>query len=224
MAAADLITLTELRTFLGIDPTDTRDDAMYGALIPAASQVIRNYTGRDFGSEVVTEQRTYDYDGSGFLDIDDADEITEVAFVVPNAEDYVLAPDAWRPMPVRRDDAPVHTYISIYASPWAFGSPEMGFTRNLDVLAAEGRLAGYTSLAKVTGTWGWPDVPEDVKLATYWTIKDWKNTASSEGLTAEAIEGFSRSWGSRTGVGGSPALAIPNKARDILANYQKTEV
>lgn len=222
--AADLLTLAELRTFLGIDPTDTRDDAMYEAMIPAVSQVIRNYTGRDFGAETVTEERTFDYDGSGFLDIDDADEITQVAFVVPNSTDYVLDADAWRPMPVRRDDAPVYTYISIYTSyPWALGSPQMGFTRNLDVIAAEGRLGGWTSLAKVTGTWGWPDVPVDVKMAAYWTIKDWKNSASAEGLTAEAIEGFSRSWGGRAG-GSGPSLAIPNKARDILANYQKTEI
>lgn len=215
---ADLLTLTELRTFLGVDSTDHRDDTMYAAMIPAASVAIRNFTERDFGAPSVTEERAYEYDGSGYIDIDDATAITRVAFSVPSGADIELPTDSWRAMPVLRDDAPVFYYLLI-AGGYSGLSTEMGFLRNLDVLAAEGRLPQVTPLAKVTGTFGWPAVPEDVKLAALWTIQEWTSKDSGESLSAESIEGFSRSWGSKTG--GTTSLAIPNRARDILANYQK---
>jgi hypothetical protein len=48
-------------------------------------------------------------------------------------------------------------------------------------------------------------------------------SASSDNLTAESIEGFSRSW-ARGGSGSVVPLAIPSRARDILAQYQRPEV
>lgn len=220
---SDLITLAELRSKLGVHVTDTRKDALYESMIPAASAAIRSFTERDFGAPTVTEERTFEYDGSGYLDIDDAAEVTQVAFVNPLTADLVLDSDLWQPKPSRRDDAPVYYYV-IIGSPGSVGSPEMGFARNLDVYAREGRLPGLTATAKVTATWGWPTVPEDVKMAATWTIREWLDRPSGDALTAEAIEGWSRTWGGRGGAGGAAALAIPARARDLLANYAKLSV
>jgi hypothetical protein len=214
-----LVQLGQLRTLLGYDPTNTRDDARYSALIPLASLAIRSYTERDFGAPLVTEERTFEYDGSGYLDIDDATEITGVKFVVPRSTDVEVPEDAWVPMPRRRDDSPVFYYLWV-ASGQGF-SPEMGFLYNLDRWVAE-HGPGVTGLAKVTGTWGWPDVPGDVQLATIWTAQSWKDKPT-QNLTAEAIEGYSRAWGSRSG-GAGITLAIPNEARDLLENYRKQRV
>lgn len=215
---ADLLTLPEYHALAGLDITDTRDDAKISALIPGASKAIIGYTERDFGSPTVTEARSFPYDYSGVLDIDDASAITEVRFLVPNGTDMVLDSDQWYGAPARRDDSPVYYYIVLTAL--SGGSPLMGFERNADVLAAEGRLSGIITTAVVTATWGWPVVPDDVKMATFWTVQDWSSKSGGEELTSEAIEGYSRSWG---GAGGqaSPSQAIPNRARDILANYQK---
>lgn len=215
----NLLTLDELKSALNIDPSDTRKDVSYGSLIPWASQAVIDYAGRDFGSPVVMETRNFEYDGSGFLDIDDATDITGIEFVIPSAPNLTLDSDSWYAAPARRADSPVYYYVVIGSGSYGT-SPEMGFTRNLDVLWQEGRYPTVSRTAAVTGTWGWPDVPGPAKLATIWTIQDWTSKPSGEGLTAEAIEGYSRSWGSRTGPS-SPSLAIPNRARDLLSQYQK---
>lgn len=207
---------------MGIDPTDTRPDDKYELLIPMASAALRSYTERDFGAPQVTEAREFDYDGSGYIDIDDASVLTAVAFKVPYGSPNIeLTTDDWRAGPSRRDDSPVFYWVEVPGWQGALGSPEMGFTRNLDVYTREGRLGLVSRGALVTGTWGWPIVPDDVKLATFWTIQDWVTKPSGDNLTSEAIAGYARSWRQ---TGGAPSLAIPNKARDLLANYQKTLV
>jgi len=223
LGAEALITLSEYKTYKGIDPTDNRDDTKLNLSIAYASRAVINYAERDFGAINITEQRTFEYDGSGFLDIDDALALTLVKQVVPNGTDLTLNADQWYALPPTRDDSPVFYYVALpgYSSKFAF-SPEMGFVRNLDVYAAEGRLHGTQQLFKVTGTWGWPVVPDDVKLATIWTVDDWVNRQSGDNLTSEAIEGYARGWA--PDVSGMPALGVPNRARDLLARYQKVNV
>lgn len=213
-----LLTLAEYKTFVGLDPTDTRNDARIGALLDPVTRAIEIWTARDFSvSAGVALTRTFQYDGSGFLDIDDAVSVTGVTVNVPNADPYVMDSMEWTAMP---DNGPVVYYLLIHGGVNVFGiSPEMGFERNLDQYP----MRSYKpNTLTVTATWGWPEVPSDVKLATAWTIQDWTSKASAENLTAEAIEGYSRSWGAKGG-GSSPALAIPNRARDILAAYQRIE-
>lgn len=224
----DLVDLEFIKAALDIDPTDTRKDAQYTALIPAVSRAIVTYTGRDFASPLVTETRQYTYasDDGGYLDIDDTAQITSVVFANPYGDDVTLDPDQWIAMPPRRDDSPVFTYIAIqglgdgYRPP----SPLMGFTRNLDVLWAEGRygFAAYAPTFKVTAQWGWPDVPEDVALAAVWALQEWVTRPNAEAMTAEAIEGYSRAWG-RQGVA-SASQGLPDRSRDILAAYVKADI
>lgn len=216
-----VITLGELRELLGTDPTDTRNDARYAALIPAASAAIRAYTQRSFGLPVETGERSFLYDGSGFLDIDDASAITDVVFTYPyGSPDITLDPETWSPK-----DAPAFTYIEIPSDLGRLGpaSPEMGFKWNADVYARErgGGLYPTPKAVKVTGTWGWAEVPDDVKVAATWVIQAWESRPTSDNMTAEAIEGWSRAWGTRNI---SVQLAIPEPARDLLANYSRVTV
>ena len=216
---ADIVTLSEVRDLLGTDATNTLDDPQITALIPAASLAIRNFTERDFGAPTVTEVRNFQYDGSGYLDINDASLISAVEFVVPNAANISVPSDLWTALPYA---GPIFYCIQIN-DVYSGVNPAMGFNRNLDVLYREGRLSAQTTVVAVTATWGWPVVPVDVKLAAAWTIKNWMESASSDNLTAESIEGFSRSW-ARGGSGSVVPLAIPSRARDILAQYQRPEV
>lgn len=221
---ADLLTLVDLKARLDVDTADTTHDAFYTKLIPAVSTSIINYTDRDFGASQVTEVRTFQYEGDGVLDIDDADTITAVAFVVPNSTDVPLdATYQYLPQPPRTSRTPVFTYL-LMPETWRGGySTEMGFTRNLDVVARERGLPwALPTSVKVTATWGWPTVPEDVKQAAAWTVREWQSRNKDEGLTSEAIEGYARSWG--RGAVASGSLAIPNRARDILVNYQRVFV
>lgn len=217
-----LITLADYKSLMGVQAGDTRDDAQVTALLDAATRAVEVFTGRNFTvSTGVATSRDFLYDGSGFLDIDDCVSITSVETVIPNASNYVMLADEWTAMPAHQ---PIFYYLVLHGGVHPFAiSPEMGFERNLDQYPVQ---TFKNPTVRVTATWGWPEVPSDVKLATALTIKQFVVSAGgggAEGLTAEAIEGFSRSWGSRTG-GGSTALAIPNRARDLLVAYQRVYV
>ena len=212
---------------MGVHPTNTRDDAKYAALIPYASSVIRNYTGRNFAAPQVTETRSYRYDGSGTVDIDDATEITKVVLYWPSdpsIAEIELPLRDWQAMPDIDSDSMVHEYINLpgYTGGARTGSPEMGFTRNLDVYARERGFNTMPPYVRVTGTFGWPEVPGDVKIAAIWTVQEWLARPSGDALTSESIEGWSRAWGGKQGTGS--ALAIPARARDILASYAQVLV
>jgi hypothetical protein len=221
---ADLLTLTEYKNYAGISLSDTSSDTQLTKMLAAVSAAIRNFTDRSFDTATSTGERIFQYDGSGILEIDDATAVTAVSL------EFTLGPNLaldstyqFRPMPY---GGPVYTYLVIpNVLPWGI-SPEMGYMQNLDQLAADGRLIAQYPLAHVTGTWGWPTIPEDVKLAALWTLEDWGAGGAgptTPGVVSEAIEGFSRSFGSPSG-GTAPdryLLAVPNRARDILAQYQR---
>lgn len=218
-----LLQLGEYKTMLGIDVTDTRKDGLFTAAIAAASRAIINFTERDFGSPLLTSTRDFEYDGSGFLDIDDCVDVTSVSLTVPHADDFILDADAWSAMPFRRGDAPVHYYIILPELAHYGVNPAMGFTRNLDIYVAEHGVVRTPQLVNVAATWGWEEVPEDVKQATFWTIRNWtSNPKGDTNLQSESIAGYSRSW--INALSAMSALAIPNQARDILVSYQRQRV
>lgn len=213
-----LLTLAEYKGLLAIDPTDTRNDAQITALLDAASRAVQGYTERDFSPNTgIATARNYLYDGSGFLDIDDCTAITSVTINIPNAASTLLDPLQWTSMP---DNEPIFYYLLLHSVPGVYTySPAMGFNNNLDTFSPQSFKSPTLS---VIATWGWPAVPSDVKLATALTIREFTGSGGrAEGLTSEAIEGYSRSWGARTGSN-APSLAIPNRARDLLINYQRS--
>src|SRR5688500_5264382 len=97
---ADLLTLTEYKNYAGIPLTDATHDTQLSKLLAAASLAIRNYTDRSFNTTTVAETRPFVYDGSGFLDIDDATAITAVSMTFTMGDPQVLEPSwQWRAMP-----------------------------------------------------------------------------------------------------------------------------
>lgn len=211
---ADLITLADLKTALNVaaGDVDPLRDARLQQAITQASAAVSTYADRNFGSSNVTETRNYEYDGSGYLDIDDASDITAVSF---NWYNYtqVLDPalQLWRPEPY---GYPVFTYLVL---PTWHGqiSPEMGFRQNLDVLWRERGLSTLPLTASVTGTWGWPTVPEDVKRAVIWTAASMSEEPGD--MRSESIESYSYTReSSRTSL---ESGAIPERAKDLLAPY-----
>jgi hypothetical protein len=213
-----LLDLTTYKGLLGVQSGDTRNDAQITALLEPASAAVRTYTGRSFElSTRRTTRRSFVYDGSGFLDIDDCTTVTGLSVAIPNVLPVALGKTEWSAMP---GDGPIYYYLVLHGGVTPFAtSPEMGFTRNLDQYPA---ITYKQPLVRVTATWGWPEIPQDVKLATALIIKQYlpESGGGAEGLSAEAIEGWSRSWGGRTGAGLS-SMAIPNRARDLLAAYQR---
>jgi hypothetical protein len=212
--ADELITLAEYKVLLDEDPSNP---AQVVALIPAASRSVRKFTDRNFEVAGTPADRTFQYDGSGFLDIDDCTAITAVMSDLgyPSATPYSLATPEFTAMPHREqaDDDPYY-YLLVHSHVLP-ASPEMGFERNLDRLG----FSQVPPVLTVTATWGWPVIPEDVKLATAIVVQDLLASTESGGgdLTSEAIGGHSRSWAPRPNT----MLAIPNRARDLLLNYQR---
>lgn len=207
----DLITLEELKAALGIPASMTADHDNLNRIIDAASAAVSVYTDRDFASPLVTEQRTFEYDGGGHLDIDDASAVTAVTTSFAGFDNLIPA-DLWRAQPY---GSPVLNELLL---PTVYGpSPEMGFTRNFDVLYREGRFTTLPLLVKVDATWGWPVVPEDVKQAVIWTAASMKEQPTP--YVQESIEGYSRSTNIR-----APATALPDRAKDLLAPYMRINV
>ena len=217
----DILTLEEYKALSGI--SNTKNDGKYAAALPAVTQAILMFTGRDFTSfPPVTEERQFEYDDSGYLDIDDATTITQVKAVIPWGTDYIFTDDEWYGMPFRRDDSPVYWYLALPGFPGG-ASPEMGFARNADVLYREGRWRSKPTTIKITATWGWPAIPADVKMAAKWTLDDWIARRPETAGAAESIESFSRNYaGGR--LGEAVAWAIPMRARDLLVAYTKVQV
>lgn len=212
--AADLITLEELKIALGYSETEALRDAKLEKAISAASNAVRRFADRSFGLPLVKATRTYEYDSSGFLDIDDAGVVISVNFVFGGLETPITT-FYWRAEP---QEGPPYTYLRI--PHWAgVYSPEMGFTYNLDVIARDKGWPGLIPQVKVEAEWGWPEVPEDVRQATIWTAA--KFAEKPDQLVSETIEHYSYTSQARTG---GPLPAVPSPAQDLLAAYVRFQI
>lgn len=206
--SAGLITLEDLKVALNIPDTDTSRDAQFQQAITVASVAIRSFTQRNIGGATVTETRTYNYDGQGWLTIDDATAVASVTLdgtaLVPDV-DFILGPDR-QVVP----DAPL-IFEWLELVPYQFQSPEMGFMRNLDRLWW--RIKRVYKVA-VTADFGWAGaVPADVQQAAIDTAV--ALVSSPEPFIAESIDSYSYQRGQ--------ALqdAIPDRAKGLLADYRR---
>jgi hypothetical protein len=213
--AADLITLDRLLDALNKLPGDMEPQEIekYEASIRAASAAVRAYTDRDFtlNSSGTATTRTFEYDDSGYIDIDDAQTVTAVSLAMPfGGLPQNLVSGQFQALPY---NGPIKDSLILFGQPYAFGSREMGFTWNLD--RYEGPM-GPGPTVEVTAIWGWPEIPEDVQQATVWTAAAFAEDARQ--VTAESIEGFSRS------MNVIAPTALPLRARDLLDEYRKVVV
>jgi hypothetical protein len=210
--AADLISLDRLLDALNklLVDMEPQEVDKYTAAIKSASAAVRAYTDRDFtlNASGVATARTYEYDDSGYIDIDDAQAVTGVTVTFPQGGfPMTLTSTQWEALPY---NAPVKDSLVLYAQTYYAGSREMGFTYNLD--RYEGTMGPPPTL-EVTATWGWLEIPEDVQQATVWTAAAFAEDARQ--VTSESIEGFARSMNVLA------PTALPLRARDLLDQYRR---
>lgn len=214
-ALPNLLTEPELYAALGVVAADLSpgEVSKYAFAIKAASQAIRTYTGRSFELATgVPTPRTFQYDGSGFLEINDAQSVLSVTGVYGSVSRDLLG-EEFLAQPY--DGFPVYEWVQLMDGVWGVGSPEMGFKRNLDTLYD--KLPVTPVLMTVTADWGWDEIPYDVRQAVIWT-----GTALSEdpnNYQSESIEGYSRSKGPFL-----PSEIIPQRGLAALDAYIKVKV
>lgn len=206
MAQSEIITLNQLKDSLGIPYTDTTKDIRLEQAISSASSAIRTYLDRDFGTSIVTEERSFVYEGSGVLEIDDCavGSITQVTVA-----DRVLSTKEYLAQPFRR--TPVHFWIELAP---AYGiSPAMGFTWNLDTYYLYANPITKLLTVKITADWGWPTIPDDIQQAAVYTAA----------AMAESPKPYvSQNYGSYSVQMPTPFdCAIPERAQALLAPYQR---
>lgn len=211
--SAWLITLDQLRAAEGIAPgdVDVTRDVRYALAIEQASAAIETMCDRNFGAPLIMETREWEYDGSGFAEIDDATAITGVTYSI-SGFDTVIQPIQWRAEPFAKQQG-VYTYLAVPAWGPMF-SPEMGFLQNIDVFAREGRFVSLGPTLKVTGTWGWPKVPPDVQRAVIYTAANFAERPDP--YITESIAGYSHTSAIR---GDFANIAIPESAKELLFPY-----
>lgn len=215
---ADLITLSRFKAAQGTFPNpDLPDpkDSQFSAAIAAASALIRSYTGMEFntvsGSAAATT-RQYEYDGSGWLDIGEAQDITEVTQHgnYLGAASWTISPYQWAAFPLNTS---VKRWLRMPSTVYGI-SPEMGFTYNLDTLASK-YGEDWPSIVSVTARWGWPSIPPDVQQAVVWTAQTMIDSGRGD-YQSETIASYSRTKAYASVVADDP---IPGKARAALQPY-----
>jgi hypothetical protein len=212
----NLISLAQLKASMGIAAGEVdivRDEKLEQA-IAFASVAIRSYSDRAFGTPAVKGTRIYEYDSSGYLDIDDAMSVESLAFIFGSFETPIETV-YWRAEP---QEGPPYSYLTV--PHWA-GSidPEMGFRYNLDVVSKDKGWPGLIPTIKVNGEFGWPDVPADVQQAAIWTAA--AMAEKPDQMVSESIAGYSYTSSNRTS---SAVTAIPSRAKDLLAAYERFQV
>ncbi len=148
------ITITELKAALGIASADTADDAALTLAADAASRMVDKHTNRRFSKDAAAVERFYPVPkGAIRLDIDDLtgdnDPLTastEPVLKVPTGEtpaDFILMP----------------------ANAPANGEPYTHLV-TVDPVSGVATFQAITNSAvSVTGIFGWPSVPAEVKQA-----------------------------------------------------------
>jgi hypothetical protein len=212
----NLISLAQLKIAMGITAAEVdlvRDEKLELS-IADASAAIRSYADRSFGLPAVKGNRIYEYDASGYLDIDDAVSVESLVFIFGSLE-TPIEPFYWRAEP---QEGPPYTYLTV--PQWSGSiSPEMGFTYNLDVISKDRGWPGLIPTIKVTGEFGWPEVPADVQRAAIWTAA--AMAEKPDEMVSESIAGYSYTSANRTS---SAVTAIPSRAKDLLAAYERFQV
>jgi hypothetical protein len=215
---ADLISLSRFKaTQPGINNPDLPDakDIQYGAAIAAASALIRSYTGMEFNvvsASAAPAIRQFEYDGSGWLDVGEAQDITLIRQQGDyfGAQPWTIDEYQWTAYPL---NSTVKRWLRMPLSVYGI-SPEMGFTYNLDTLAAK---YGYDvpSIVSVTARWGWPSIPADVQQAVVWTAQSMLDSGGGD-YQSQTIASYSRTKAYAQVISDDP---IPAKARAALQPY-----
>lgn len=221
--ARDLLTYDEFLAFDGRAPGDVNEQeaARLTIAISAASNAVRQFVDRDLTLSVdaVQGDRTFRWLGHDSIDIDDATQVTQVALSSTPWQPFtrVLDVSEWI-TPTPEYNLPVFDSLELWTNLPFGSSPEMGFKWNQDRYG----YRPHPIILSVTAVWGWPVIPEDIKMATVWTVGEMIATLSP--YTSEAIEGYSHSFGSGRTMSLTPQTAVPSRAQSLLDPYLRINV
>ena len=203
-----LITLGEMKDWLGIRQVDTTRDGKIVQRINAASKRIMEVAGREFKPASTTPaERSFDIfqsDCYGVKQIGDLSTLTSSSATISDFNTgtvtQTLTGTEYTALPRNRGaDEPI-TALRFFSS-------------------ANGYRAG--GVLNITGIWGFPSVPEDVKHATmdtvaFWLDRDVEHFRQDLGAVPGASEG-----GQTVIVGSAPTvLPLPPEAFSIAKSYK----
>lgn len=206
--SAPILTVDEYKLAENIPDADESQDDRIEQTIAMVTQAIRRLTDRDFGSEVVTTSRVFPYHGGGIVSIDDCSTITSVTMdgrSLAYGSDY--RPEPW--------NEPVFFYLDLFVEPnLRYGSPlGTDFLLNLNTAA---RRSGRPSEITVEASFGWPVIPEDVKLAAIEMVRSSIKQPADEVQSESLAE-----WSYTNQQQYFSGQRWPTKAVDILATYRR---
>lgn len=142
---------------------DTTSDVVLQKRITRASRAIDDRTGRRFYLDAAATARTFDGLGSGLV-VDDIGSLTDLAVTLSSVA--------------------VTDYETWPRNALAKGRP-------LEWLSHARFVNGV--VATVTARWGWPEVPESIKEATFLLAnRRWFRKDSPEGVAGQGAEGAIR--------------------------------
>jgi hypothetical protein len=209
-----LVSLAKYKRAIG--ETSSANDTIHQEALDDAEAVILAYLDRDIGTPVATADRTYRYDGSGFLEIDDAAQVNSVRY---STSASVLSTSAWE---AKKDGPPSVPYSYIELAPLRSFSAEMGFMYNLDQAFARGILSPEVDIV-VNANWGWAVVPNDIQRAAIWTAAAYESLSTSEGgaVTSESVADVSKTYSFADATESGEVEDLPPRAKVILDKYRR---
>lgn len=196
--AAALTTLADVRAQLSNDASVNDHNDLLTLLIERATGAVHRYTGCEFVSAAHAEQdpeedvtRRFLYDGGRYLRLRpfDAKSITGVVVGPDDDEPLTLEATAWRALPFSSRDGEIHT---------------------LELLAGSDLVCSSTPerVVAVTGRWGWPQVPAEVKQACEAIVIHWYRVHA---LTQQSYQVDADRYG---------PVAFPTMARMLLEPFR----
>lgn len=198
----DLCTLADVRLQLQKPTGDTDQDTLIGDLITAASRAIHQWTGRQFVADAAPSTRTVPVGGYWRARMVPTGDLTTAPTTV-----LVLAEDGstTATLVVGTDTQPLYADTPFSLTP-AFGwQPVTG----LRIRDSAGVLRPTDQL-QVTGTYGFPAVPEDVVRACITTVALWMR---------RDVQAFSTTYSVDEGRLERPE-ALPSQVMRMLGLYR----
>jgi len=143
-------TLAELRARMNVPTADTGGDAVLEACIESASRAIDGFTGRRF-YQITATARVFTAEDSQWLYVPD---LVSVSSLVTDDDGNRVYETTWASTdydlePFNASDTG-HPYTSVEITPDGDYSFPVGIRKGV----------------KITGTWGWPAVPDAINEAT----------------------------------------------------------
>lgn len=156
MASSDLITLDDARAYLQKQSGQSAADEVLSDLVSRASRVIQRHIELEVAPATTSTARTFDWDGSQRVSLAPYVARTVTAVTLdPNDSSSALTSGDWRLMPNPARDG-------VY------------YTLHLDYTVLVASVSYFPQRQiEITGTWGFSDVPEEIKQAACITVTDW---------------------------------------------------